>query len=160
MRHAANPNWLTRTLSHLGERATGPVLDGGVNLAATSRSGDALVESMEVTREKISPEQHVGVVPTHRVSHPGAIANLYEMYYATAWNRRLAGSHDIRANHFRDVAVAAFERDAELTEQYHALEDGKWVGNDERGPHELRDLADAGRADPPQPDRGWRRRAG
>jgi hypothetical protein len=55
-----------------------------------------------------------------------ALANLYELYFATAYNRRLASSHDARANHFLKIAQAAFARDAELTAQYHALGGGKW----------------------------------
>lgn len=55
-----------------------------------------------------------------------AIANLYEMYAATAWNRQLALNNDPRANLFADRVEAAFARDAELTQKYHAIESGKW----------------------------------
>lgn len=56
-----------------------------------------------------------------------AFANLYEMYYATAWNRRLSARNDARANVFADKVEAAFKRDADLTAQYHALNGGKWT---------------------------------
>jgi hypothetical protein len=57
-----------------------------------------------------------------------ALANLYELYWATAWNRRLASSHDPRANFFLHTVERTFARDAELTARYHALNGGKWDG--------------------------------
>jgi len=63
------------------------------------------------------------------VEHPIlALANLYQLYYAVAWNRRLATVNDPRANLFADRALAAFRRDEEITEAYHALNGGKWNG--------------------------------
>jgi hypothetical protein len=50
------------------------------------------------------------------------------MYFATAWNRRLASSHDPRANIFGVAVEAAFARDAELTGRYHELNNSKWDG--------------------------------
>src|SRR5690625_7025643 len=50
------------------------------------------------------------------------------MYYATAWNRRLASHHDVRAYYLLELAEASTERDAELTEAYHAMEGRKWDG--------------------------------
>ncbi|MGH1556802.1 hypothetical protein ACRAWD_01285 [Caulobacter segnis] len=69
-----------------------------------------------------------------------AFANLYEMYYATAWNRRLSARNDARANVFADQVEAAFKRDADLTAQYHALNGGKWDGMMNQVHMELRDL--------------------
>ncbi|GAB4524413.1 MAG: hypothetical protein Kow00133_12660 [Amphiplicatus sp.] len=57
-----------------------------------------------------------------------AVSNLYEMYFATAWNRRLAASFDPRGNVFLTAAEKAFARDAELTRQYHSINGGKWDG--------------------------------
>lgn len=63
------------------------------------------------------------------VEHPIiALANLYELYYAVAWNRRLAHAGDARANVFADRAEAAFRRDQEIADRYHALNGGKWAG--------------------------------
>ena len=46
------------------------------------------------------------------VEHPVlALSNLYRLYYAVAWNRRLAAANDPRANAFADNAEAAFKRD-------------------------------------------------
>ncbi|NHK26302.1 hypothetical protein FF098_000100 [Parvularcula flava] len=55
-----------------------------------------------------------------------SMANIYELYRATAWNRVLAAADDPRANYFADKAEAAFTRDAALADAYHQLEGGKW----------------------------------
>jgi hypothetical protein len=63
------------------------------------------------------------------VEHPIlALSNLYQLYYAVAWNRRLALAKDARANTFADRAEAAFRRDQEISDAYHALQGGKWNG--------------------------------
>lgn len=63
------------------------------------------------------------------VEHPVlALANLYRLYYAVAWNRTLAAKNDPRANVFADQAEAAFARDQAISDQYHALAGGKWAG--------------------------------
>ncbi|MCE4536353.1 glycosyl hydrolase family 8 [Pelomonas sp. P7] len=63
------------------------------------------------------------------VEHPVlALANLYRLYEAVAWNRRLAAAGDVRANAFADAAEAAFRRDAAIAAQYHGLRGGKWNG--------------------------------
>ncbi|HET9865412.1 MAG TPA: hypothetical protein VFP37_18395, partial [Steroidobacteraceae bacterium] len=63
------------------------------------------------------------------VEHPiTALGNLYQLYYAVAWNRRLAAANDPRANLFADRAEAAFKRDHEIAAQYHALNGYKWDG--------------------------------
>ncbi len=87
----------------------------------------ALVERMERVRSRLRPDQRAAYFEL--VEFPiAALANLYELYFATAWNRRLASSHDARANYFLQRAEAAFARDAELTESYHSLLGGKWDG--------------------------------
>ena len=63
------------------------------------------------------------------VEHPVlALANLYRLHEAVAWNRQLAREHDPRANAFADRAEAAFARDQALADQYHAVANGKWAG--------------------------------
>jgi hypothetical protein len=55
------------------------------------------------------------------------MANLYEMYYAVAMNRRLYALGDLEANRWADLAERCFKRDAELSRSYnHDLADGKW----------------------------------
>ena len=55
-----------------------------------------------------------------------AMANLYEMYYAQAQNLYLAGIGDPRANCYADKVEQCFARDAELTQEYHSINGGKW----------------------------------
>lgn len=55
-----------------------------------------------------------------------AFGNLHEMYYAVAKNREFAAADDPRANRWADTAERCFARDAELTNRYHSLSDGKW----------------------------------
>ncbi|WP_269715470.1 glycosyl hydrolase 115 family protein [Caulobacter sp. NIBR2454] len=63
------------------------------------------------------------------VEHPvAALSNLYELYYAVAWNQRLAPKSDPRADAFADQAEAAFARDQQIAGAYHALGGGKWDG--------------------------------
>ncbi|MEH3103743.1 MAG: glycosyl hydrolase 115 family protein [Sphingomonas phyllosphaerae] len=63
------------------------------------------------------------------VEHPvAAMANLYRLFYAAAWNERLTRSNDARANYFADQVEATFRRDAELTKEYHEINGGKWDG--------------------------------
>jgi hypothetical protein len=57
-----------------------------------------------------------------------AMANLYRLYYAVAWNRRLAAKNDPRANVFADEVEAAFRRDRDLMTRYHSINGGKWDG--------------------------------
>ena len=56
-----------------------------------------------------------------------AMANLYEMYYATAMNRQLVAENDVRANAWADRVEYCFRRDAELCTDYNNnIADGKW----------------------------------
>ncbi|MBN2684379.1 MAG: glycosyl hydrolase 115 family protein [Pontiellaceae bacterium] len=56
-----------------------------------------------------------------------ALANLYDLYYSVAMNRKLAAEKDPLANVWADRVEACFERDAELTFDYnHQMADGKW----------------------------------
>src|SRR5690606_22313748 len=63
------------------------------------------------------------------VAHPvAAMRNLYRLYHAVAWNRRLAAAGDVRANHFADLAEDSFIGDRRFMEIYHRLNGGKWDG--------------------------------
>src|SRR5579862_1068858 len=63
------------------------------------------------------------------VEYPiAAMSNLYQLYYAVAWNRRLAASGDPRANTFADQAIDRFRRDQELADAYQRVNDGEWDG--------------------------------
>ena len=105
---------------------TGPVLDGGA-FGDIVEDWRRLVGKVEAIKARLRPDQQNAYFQL--VEYPVlALSNLYEMYYATAWNRRLASRNDARANAFADQVEAAFKRDAELTARYHALNDGKWDG--------------------------------
>lgn len=62
------------------------------------------------------------------ILHPvSAMANLYDMYYSTAMNSKLASEKDLRANYWADRVEYCFKRDAELSYDYnHNIAGGKW----------------------------------
>ena len=62
------------------------------------------------------------------VLHPvRAMANLYDMYYAVAMNKKLANDKDLRANYWADQVEKCFKIDAEFTNDYNLnVSDGKW----------------------------------
>nr|WP_321353892.1 glycosyl hydrolase 115 family protein [uncultured Draconibacterium sp.] len=56
-----------------------------------------------------------------------ASSNLYEMYYALAMNKKLAGQNDPAANDWADEAIECYRRDSILTIHYNQqIADGKW----------------------------------
>lgn len=62
------------------------------------------------------------------VLHPvRAMANLYDMYYSLAMNKKLASEKDIKANYWADRVEKCFALDAEFTRDYnHNVSGGKW----------------------------------
>ncbi len=108
----------------------GPVtpdqLDGG-EFGAMIAEWRTLETRAEAVRVQLPDDQQSAYFQL--VQHPiRALANLYDLYYAVAWNQRLAAANDPRANTFADAAEAAFARDAEITAEYHSVSDGKWAG--------------------------------
>jgi hypothetical protein len=86
-----------------------------------------LEQQMRKVKATLPAQQHDAYFQL--VEHPIlALSNLYQLYYAVAWNRRLTAAKDPRANFFADRAQAAFRRDQEITDAYHALDGGKWSG--------------------------------
>lgn len=119
------PELIDQDTFALGE-GTGPLLDGG-EFGQIVEDWRALVSKVEKIKPRLRPDQQDAFFQL--VEHPVlAFSNLYELYYATAWNRRLASRNDARANHFAKIVEAAFNRDNDLTAQYHALNGGKWAG--------------------------------
>ena len=101
-------------------------LDGG-EFGTMVAQWDTLEARMAATRTKLRPELLDAFYQL--LEFPiTAMANLYRLYYATAWNRLLASSNDARANYFADQVETAFRRDGELTQRYHSIGDGKWDG--------------------------------
>lgn len=62
------------------------------------------------------------------VLHPvRAMANLYDMYYALAMNKKLAKEKDLKANYWADRVEQCFALDAEFTNDYNLnVSGGKW----------------------------------
>jgi hypothetical protein len=105
---------------------TDDALDGG-EFGVLIAEWQALEREMLRVKAMVPGEQRAAYFQL--VEHPiAALANLYELYYAVAWNRRLAAAGDARANAFADRAEAAFRRDRQLADEYHALNGGKWNG--------------------------------
>jgi hypothetical protein len=105
---------------------TSDKLDGG-EFAEMVGEWQVLEQQMLKVKSTLPPEDRDAYFQL--VEHPIlALANLYQLYYAVAWNRRLAAVNDPRANLFADRAQAAFRRDQEITDAYHALNGGKWNG--------------------------------
>lgn len=109
----------------LGE-ATAERLDGG-EFGRRVAEWTALEARVDRVQATLRPDQRDAWFQL--VEHPvRALANLYRLYFAVAWNQRLAAANDARANVFADQAEAAFARDQALTDQYHAIAGGKWAG--------------------------------
>ena len=105
---------------------TADALDGG-EWGRMVDDWDALDGRMAAARARLSPGQRDAYFQL--VDYPvAAMANLYRLYYAVAWNRRLAAAGDPRANAFAATAERAFARDHALVEAYHARAGGKWAG--------------------------------
>jgi len=111
--------------------ALGPVradgkLDGGA-FGRIVAEWAALERDMAAVKPRIPAEAHDAWFQL--VEHPIlAMTNIHRLYYAVAWNHRLAAATDARANGFADQAERAYARDAEITAAYHALNGGKWDG--------------------------------
>jgi hypothetical protein len=107
-------------------QGTPAILDGG-EFATRVAQWDALEADMLTVKQRVPQGDRDAFFQL--VEHPIlAFANLYRLYYAVAWNRRLAAARDPRANIFANRAEAAFQRDRAITEAYHALNGRKWDG--------------------------------
>jgi hypothetical protein len=105
---------------------TGTALDGG-EFGRMVGEWTALETSMLKLKAKVPAGGRDAFFEL--VEHPIlAMTNLYRLYYATAWNRRLSAANDPRADAFADQAEAAFRRDQEISDRYHAIAHGKWDG--------------------------------
>lgn len=78
-----------------------------------------------------SPQHSPGLDAYYQiVLHPVmAMANLYDLYYSVAMNRRLAALADAEANQWAQRAERCYRRDSLLTHYYNkVLAGGKWDG--------------------------------
>ncbi len=104
----------------------GPELDGG-EFGDMAADWQALQQRMLSVKARLGPEWLQCYYQL--VEYPiAAMTNLYWLYYAAAWNKRLAAKNDPRANYFADQVEATFRRDQELVDHYHSLNGGKWRG--------------------------------
>ncbi|MBV8037147.1 MAG: glycosyl hydrolase 115 family protein [Pelomonas sp.] len=106
--------------------ASADALDGG-DFGRRVAEWEALEARVAQVKQALGPDQLDAYFQL--VEHPVlAMANLYRLHYAAAWNHRLAKLGDARANVFADRVEAAFARDQAIADQYHALNGGKWAG--------------------------------
>ncbi len=133
--------WIVTRYSQLGARrkpelidaesfalgsASAETLDGG-EFGAMIAEWLALEERVNGVKARLPPDQ--GDAFFQLVEHPVvSLSNLYQLYFNVAWNRRLAAAGDPRANVFADRAEAAFVKDQQISDAYHALAGGKWQG--------------------------------
>jgi hypothetical protein len=109
----------------LGEN-TGDKLDGGEFGALVAEWQDL---ERDMLRVKAALPRDLHAAYLQLVEHPiAALSNLYQLFYAAAWNRRLAAAGDTRANAFADQVLERFRRDQELADGYHRTNGGKWDG--------------------------------
>lgn len=109
----------------LGEGAPA-TLDGG-EFGAIVAEWQALEQRMLGVKAGLPADQHDAYYQL--IEYPiAAVSTLYQLYYAAAWNKRLAARNDARANVFADMVETTFERDKALTQRYHAINGGKWEG--------------------------------
>src|SRR5690606_1425367 len=94
---------------------------------ALAAAWDDMVGRAARIRAGLRPEQHDAFfqLVEHRVL---ALADLYRMYSAAAFNAEFAGRDPARAEANADAVELAFARDAALTERYHTIANGKWAG--------------------------------
>lgn len=119
------PELIDANSFNLGE-STADSLDGG-EFAKLVHQWQELEQEMLMLKESLSEPQ----LPAYYqlVEYPiAALSNLYALYYAAAWNNRLAATNDSRANFFADQVESTFARDQQLTDTYHGLLNGKWDG--------------------------------
>jgi hypothetical protein len=81
----------------------------------------ALRQFMEIPAPNKDAYQELILFPVQ------AVANLYDLYYSVAMNRKLAAEKDPTANEWAEHAEACFKRDSLLCADYnHRIAGGKW----------------------------------
>jgi hypothetical protein len=144
---AAHPReWAAQTFGEPHGEAIGGLLDAYGTLASLRKpelldaqsftpeefrglaaQWDDLIGRAARVRVQLRPEQQDAFfqLVEHRIL---ALANLYRMYSAAAWNGWYAGRDAGRAEANAAEAERAFARDAALTRRYHEIAGGKWAG--------------------------------
>ncbi len=119
------------TASKFNSRITAELLDENTfNLESGEfqqvRDSYLALEARALRQYKDLPKRYEDVYYQLILFPVQAMANLYDMYYALAMNKKLAAENDLRANYWADHVVEAFKRDSALTEEFHQIADGKW----------------------------------
>lgn len=98
-------------------------------------SGEFLqVRDAYLALETRALRQYIGLSEEYKdtykqlILHPvRAMANLYDMYYALAMNKKLVAEKDIKANYWADYVDTCFQRDADFSIDYNQnISGGKW----------------------------------
>lgn len=91
------------------------------NLSFQSLKARALELFLQIPEEYQNTYQEL-------ILHPvKAMANLYQMYYAVAMNKKYYQEHDARANDWADIVDSCFAKDKIYTNQYNLqMANGKW----------------------------------
>ncbi|MCM1439763.1 MAG: glycosyl hydrolase 115 family protein [Roseburia sp.] len=115
-------------------RVTPEMLDADTYNAATGEWKGAADDFIRLEAEAM--RQYMTLAPEYRDAYKELVlfpvqlmANLYDIYYAVAMNRKLYNEGNPAANLWADRAEKAFERDGLLMRQYNKdIAGGKWDG--------------------------------
>ncbi|MDO3387892.1 glycosyl hydrolase 115 family protein [Gilvimarinus sp. SDUM040013] len=119
------PELLNENTFEIGEIAE-PKLKGGEFYGHYTK-WQRLEQDMIAVKKQINKAQYSAFFQL--VEWPiASMSNLYEMYFAAAWNKALVEVGDARSNHFMELVQTNFQRDSDLTDKYHQINDGKWDG--------------------------------
>jgi len=119
------PELINSTTFSVGN-VTSDMLDGG-EFGALVADWQALERDMLKVKASLRQDQQAAFLQL--IEYPvAAMSNLYQLYYAVAWNQRLAAMGDARANTFADLAEQAFKRDHDLADMYNQNNNQKWNG--------------------------------
>lgn len=130
--HAAEAAEILDTYDKYAARVTAEMLDDQTYCLATGEWKQVRDEFLALEakalrlKESIAPD--VQAAYNQIILYPvQAMANLYDLYYAVALNRKLYAEGDMEANEWADHAEKCFQRDSILTHYYNkVMMDGKW----------------------------------
>lgn len=100
-------------------------LDNYDEFARVRKEYNDLLKEAEAVRAKLPAKYHDAwfQLALHPVK---AMANLYDLYYYVARNKKAFDRNELIANAYADSVKAAFRNDSLITVAYHTLNNGKW----------------------------------
>ena len=113
-------------------RRTPEMLSPGTYSIKHYREADRIVKEYKDLLDKSQniynklPETHQPAFYQLVLSPVEMCSNLNEMYVAAGKNEYYGVRGGVSANYYADQVKELFEKDAELTKEYHELEDGRW----------------------------------